>query len=55
MIEKSTFDGESGILLRVPGRIVQALGNIVAATTCIAVETYKDFRPKVNNEPNIQN
>jgi hypothetical protein len=55
MVEKGTFDGESGILLKVPGRIIEAIGNIAIATKFIASETIKDFKSPESVSPNIQN
>lgn len=55
MVEKGTFDGESGILLKVPGRIIEAIGNIAIATKFLAIETLRDFKSPDSTEPNIQN
>ena len=52
--EKGTFDTESGLILRVPGKIFEAIGNIAIATKFIATETYRDLMPTENTEPTVQ-
>jgi hypothetical protein len=55
MVEKGTFEGESGILLKIPGRLVEAIGNIAIATKYFALETLKDFKSTESIAPYSQN